>query len=121
MMDPMKDFRLGTIPDAPQPEAIAKLELLRDSFYNVAVSIGVHAFIEHAGIMNEHIALLRRAREAGVEPYATNKHCGSSGVEMASHQATYIAEKFACIFGPFLSRETWNAFQRTVEAELNLK
>ena len=44
------------------------LEALARDFYNRARAISIHSFIEHAGLMNEHIQLLTLAEKRGLTP-----------------------------------------------------
>ena len=102
--------------------ALDKLDLLdnlSNDFYRVAIKTGTHAIIEHTGLMVEHIKMLRLAVENGVDPEHINVH-GSSRLGMEPHSAQYLAEKFACIYAPFFTPETWGIFCRQVEKEIHV-
>lgn len=78
-------------------EALARMQQLSNAFYHVATSIGVHPFIEFAGLMNEYLKCAREAHEAGIDFSACNTHC-SQDLPMHPHSITYINEKLECIF-----------------------
>lgn len=112
-------FRIDT--DKQRADAIAVVDMLRslaDGFYRRAAQIGVHSFIEHTGLMNEHIKVLQRAIAEGHDPRAINVHCTHLPTKMKSYEGNYLAEKFCCIFLPILGREGWDAFKAHVEGEL---
>lgn len=67
-------------------------------FYNKAVGVGNHAFIEFSGLMNEYINLCFSSLQGGINFSAANRHSGKP-LKMTTYQAEYLAEKFACIFG----------------------
>lgn len=104
-------------------DAKAKLRAMQqasDEFYRAAVKIGVHAFIEHAGLMNEHIKVLERLAAAGVDITFVNVHCGGvpTDSQMQSYHGAYLGEKFACIFSPVMTPEGWKEFVKTVGREV---
>lgn len=78
-------------------EALARMQQLSDAFYRVATSIGVHPFIEFAGLMNEYIKCAREAHDSGIDFSACNTHC-SQDLPMYPHSINYINEKLECIF-----------------------
>lgn len=99
---------------------LVAMQAASDAFYRAAVKIGVHAFIEHAGLMNEHINVLRRLAEAGVDIAFVNVHCGNVPPEsrMKGHHGAYLGEKFACIFSQVMSQQGWKAFTDVVGHEV---
>jgi len=105
---------------AASKEKLTRLKGISNAFYDAARAAGVHSFIEHTGLMNEHLNLLRLAAVAGVDPEFVSRH-GSAVVPMAGHHAQYLGEKFACIFSPFFTEETWAVFRSVVEADLRRK
>lgn len=70
---------------------------LSDAFYAHAIQIGVHPFIEFAGLMNEYIKCCRDAHEQGIDFANCNVHTGQH-LPMESFQIAYVNEKLACIF-----------------------
>lgn len=72
-----------------------------DYFYSMAVRIGVHAFIEFTGLMNEFIKLCEEAHAAGIDFTMANVH-GGQHLPFQPHHITYVYEKLECIYGePF--------------------
>ena len=102
---------------AASKEKLARLEAIANTFYAASAMAGVHSFIEHTGLMNEHIKLLRLAAAAGIDPEFVSRH-GGQGVPMAGYHAQYLGEKFGCMFAPFFTKETWQIFCRVVEKEI---
>lgn len=91
-------------------EAIAEMKAAAARFYAAAVRIGQHQFIEHAGLMNEHIKLLERvASEPGGCVW-------ESTPQVATYEARYLGEKVHCIYGEAFERnpEAFAAFVRAV-------
>lgn len=83
---------------APEREiALKRMEATADGFYRAAVSIGVHPFIEFAGLMNEYIKCARVAHAEGVDFTDCNTHTGKD-LPMPGHSVDYINEKLECIF-----------------------
>jgi len=104
----------------PKPDyekMIGSLQEIANSHYRESVQSGIHAFIEHTGIMNEHLKLLRDAARAGLQVEHVNVH-GSERFPMAAHQAAYIGEKFACIFAPYFTKETFEVFAEEIRKEV---
>jgi len=83
-------------------ELLAKMSAASDAFYGTAASIGVHAFIEFAGLMNEFIKICQQSEEKGVDFTMCNTHTGRPLIIEHWH-AAYLAEKLDCIYGPSLS------------------
>jgi len=79
------------------------------AFYYTATHIGVHAFIEFAGLMNEFIKICNDNYKAHGTNFAhASKHTGKA-LEMQAYQAAYLGEKFGCIFGNAITPH-WAAF-----------
>lgn len=97
-------------------QALKKMRAVSDQFYRGAVHTGVHPFIEFCGFMNEYISVCQRSLEKGIDFAQASAHSGLA-LDMASHHALYLAEKFDCIFGPTLRANPdhrdafWNALQ----------
>lgn len=83
---------------AEREELIAKMDKLAGSFYSHAVRIGVHAFIEFAGLMNEFIQVCRDANRANVDFAKGNAHTGVM-LPFQPFHAAYLGEKMQCIYG----------------------
>lgn len=77
--------------------ALARMQQLSDAFYRHAISIGVHPFIEFAGIMNEYIKCARASHESGIDFSECNTHSGVS-LPMPGFSVDYVNEKLECIF-----------------------
>ena len=95
-----------TTPDRPTfeytvEERAAMLRRMRgasDYFYSMAVRIGVHAFIEFTGLMNEFIKLCEEAHEKGIDFTMANVHSGQH-LPFQPHHIAYVYEKLECIYG----------------------
>jgi|GEM_PF-7019421 len=83
---------------AEREELIAKMHKLSEAFYSRAVRIGVHAFIEFAGFMNEFIVVCRDASRANVDFAKGNAHTGVM-LPFQPYHAAYLGEKIQCIYG----------------------
>lgn len=81
------------------------MQRISDAYYSMSASLGVHPFIEFAGLMNEFIKLCYAAEAAGDEtwPFAST-HSGRS-LPMKSFHVLYLAEKLDCIYGPSLRQD----------------
>lgn len=80
---------------------LVKLQSLSDSYYATAQRLGVHAFIEFAGLMTEMINIYRDSlRNHDVDFAMCNTH---SGIPLfaQSYHLRYLEEKLDCIFAPF--------------------
>lgn len=80
---------------------IAGMHEASNRFYGMAIRIGNHPFIEFCGLMNEYIKLCEQAQAAGIDFTQANAHTGLA-LPMKSFNATYLAEKLGCIYGPSL-------------------
>lgn len=94
-------------------EFIAKMDLATQAFYRTATSIGVHAFIEFAGLMGEFAKVCAEAERRGIDFTFANTHTGQP-LPFAHWNAAYLAEKLNCIYGPSLLADE-NARQRFIE------
>jgi hypothetical protein len=88
-------------------EKLRVLEHINGLYYERTQRVGIHSFIEHTGLMIEHLKLLRLALKAGIDPEHVN---GFQGIVMPGSTARYIGERFAYIFAPFFTLETWQEF-----------
>lgn len=97
---------MTTPPDRPRfeytvEERAAMLRGMRgasDYFYSSAVRIGVHAFIEFAGLMNEFIKLCEEAHAKGIDFTMANVHTDQH-LPFQPHHIAYLNEKLECIYG----------------------
>lgn len=63
--------------DANEREtALQRMDRAVSRFYSEATQIGVHPFIEFAGVMAAYAKSCRRAHEAGVDFSECNRHSG---------------------------------------------
>ena len=85
-------------------EQLVRMEHLRQKFYLMAVMIGVHGFIEFAGLMGDYINCCHDTLRAGQDFTECNVH-GGVPLMMQDYQAAYLGEKFGCIYGPALNAE----------------
>lgn len=84
--------------DEKSPEQV--LALMRQAstaFYQRAINIGNHAFIEFTGLMNEYIKCCAEAAAQGIDFRECNTHSGKA-LPMPDYSMAYINEKLECIF-----------------------
>lgn len=79
------------------------MRAVADKFYAGAVRVGHHPFIEFCGLMNEYINLCEAAHAHGEDFTQASAHTGRA-LGMATHHASYLAEKLECIYGPALQQ-----------------
>lgn len=84
---------------------LVKMQAASDGFYAAAVRTGNHAFIEWAGLINEHIKLCREAAERGEDFRQFSVHTGARH-QLADFHRSYILEKLDCIYGTDVLRRT---------------
>lgn len=97
---------MTTTPDRPTfeytvEERAAMLRRMRgasDYFYSMAVRIGVHAFIEFTGLINEFIKLCEEAHTKGIDFTMANVHADQH-LPFQPHHIQYLNEKLECIYG----------------------
>jgi hypothetical protein len=77
--------------------ALQKMRLAIRNFYQAAVDIGVHPFIEFAGVMTAYEKTCTRAHADGIDFTDCNRHTGQA-LPMAGFEVKYLAEKLDCIF-----------------------
>ena len=82
---------------AEREVALQKMRELSDAFYQHAIRIGVHPFIEFTGVMNEYIKCAHEAHDAGIDFSECNTHSGVS-LPMPGFSVDYVNEKLECIF-----------------------
>lgn len=80
-------------------EMIRRMRAANSTFYGLAVSTGVHAFIEFCGLQAKYIDLCNALLDSGIEFPMVNVH-NDKRVDVAHHHIDYLAEKFECIYGP---------------------
>jgi len=102
-------------------ELLAQLQALQDLsnlYYEKSRAIGIHSLIEHTGLINEHLQILRRAvHEEAVDVAELNVHCGLT-VRVQPFEVLYLAEKFSCMFVPlFRDANAWNQFRTEAERQ----
>jgi dihydrodipicolinate reductase len=73
---------------------LQRMRQAKDTFYSAAVSIGVHQFVEFAGLIYEYIEICETTHQQGRD-FATG-----TPLAMKEHHAIYLAEKLDCIYGP---------------------
>ncbi len=74
-------------------DKLALMEAAARAFYRMAQMADFHQFLEHAGIMNEHVKICRAAAAQGIDFATTAK------LPIQTYEAAYIGEKVGCIFG----------------------
>ena len=77
--------------------ALNKMNEAVDRFYNAAIKIGNHPFIEFAGVMQAYIKSCERAHAEGIDFTECNRHAGKP-LPMESYEIKYLGEKLGCIF-----------------------
>lgn len=80
---------------------LKKMREASNALYIASSGTGCHPFIEFAGFMNEYIQLCERNLADGVDFADSTEHSGGA-LSILPHEASYIGEKFGCIFGPTL-------------------
>lgn len=93
-----------------------ELQRISDRYYYAARKAHVHHFIEHAGLMNEHLKVMRDAAANGIDIHTLNVH-NSGRFPMELYQAQYLAEKFSCMFTPYFDEASWRAFVESCERD----
>ncbi len=84
--------------DANEREtALQRMDRAVSRFYSEATQIGVHPFIEFAGVMAAYAKSCRRAHEAGVDFSECNRHSGRL-LPVEEFELDYLNEKLECIF-----------------------
>ena len=76
---------------------LLRMRKASDAFYQQAVGIRCHPFIEFAGLMNEYIKLCEWTHADGVDFASCNGHSGQQ-LPMPDFSKAYIDEKLECIF-----------------------
>jgi len=77
--------------------ALKKMNDAANAFYENAVRIGNHPFIEFAGVMQSYIKSCERAHAEGIDFTECNRHSGNP-LPIESFEITYLNEKLNCIF-----------------------
>lgn len=87
------------MPELNSKESLNKMQDISNAFYQRAIALGIHPFIEFAGMMNEFIKMGLQTLEAGKDFTQTSIHSDAPGLVAYSFNGDYLAEKFECIFG----------------------
>jgi hypothetical protein len=82
--------------------ALEKMDRAIRQFYGAAAQIGVHPFIEFAGVMPAYQKSCQRAHEAGIDFTECNRHSGRA-LPVESFELSYLNEKLECIFSGQIS------------------
>lgn len=101
--------------EAELTSMLRRMRELSDWFYTKVVSIECHPFVEFTGFMNEYVKICEDSMKRGVEfPFATGHSGEQKPLQIASHQAKYLGEKFNCILGPAFRADpaAWEAFKQ---------
>lgn len=77
--------------------ALKRMDVVSTAFYNAAVKIGNHPFIEFSGLINEYIKACEAAHQAGIDFSECNTHSGEH-LPLESYMVSYVNEKLQCIF-----------------------
>lgn len=80
-----------------QKIALQQMRQTVTAFYANAVHIGVHPFIEFAGLMHEYVSACENAHQDGIDFSDCNRHVGQT-LPLEDYQRRFIAEKLECIF-----------------------
>lgn len=72
--------------------AIQRMKKIITDFYDQAVHVGVHPFVEFAGMMREYVQMLERLDEEG-------KCIFMNSVRPRDYELAYLEDKLECIFG----------------------
>lgn len=77
--------------------ALKRMRTITSHYYNEAVHVGVHPFIEFAGLINEYVKVCEEAHAKGIDFSECHAH---SGIElpMQPHHIDYVNEKLECIY-----------------------
>lgn len=99
-------------------EMIEKMNKLAEAAYWASIHAGCHAFIEFNGLINEYIKLCTEAIDLDIDFTQADIHTGGSLPMMSCH-ASYLGEKFECIFGTTFraNPEMWKIFCARVMGE----
>jgi hypothetical protein len=97
--------------DLQDPEVRKELRACLDKmrhtsgfFYRDAIQLGVHPFIEITGFINEYIQLCEDALYADVDFRDISQHTDTRlPLPENTFRMHYIAEKFSCMFKPWLA------------------
>jgi hypothetical protein len=98
-------------------EILKKMEDLSRQFYAGARLAGYHQFLEHNGFLVKQIEICRRLLLRDVDFVA-------NALELTTHDAAYLAEKFGCMYGQALHEPaTMRAFLVSLfhEASLDIR
>ena len=88
-----------TYSKAALKKMIDQMHAASDQFYEAAIQIHNHPFIEFTGFINEYIKICETAMSARVDFTETSAH-SEIALPMEAYNAAYLGEKFDCIFGP---------------------
>lgn len=80
---------------------LERMKTTASAFYREAIDIGVHPWIEFAGILNEYTRAAEEALSKGEDFTCATGHAARS-LPMTGYRRAYIFEKLTCAFGPDL-------------------
>jgi len=86
---------------AEREEMLQRMTACANAYYMHITGAGCHAMIEFSGLMNEYIQMCRKAHARGEQFPRANTHSGDV-LPCEPYNATYLAEKLNCIYGPAL-------------------
>lgn len=113
LLELLSDIVSAQEPSQMTPEREAELHGVLDSldrhvsfFYGELfrenVGTHVHAFIEHCGLMGEHVNILRDLLARGIDFTHINGHGDTDkALPIKSYRLRYLQKKFDCMFAPF--------------------
>lgn len=95
-----------------QREQLKRMDRIACDFYAMCQQGRVpHAFLEFCGFMRKYVDVCRKALEQGVDIENINVHVGPLDTPLQVHDLEYLAEKFSCIFAPWINtQERLNIF-----------
>lgn len=105
--DSERDARL-----ADSAKALEGMAAMVRDFYKWGVALGHHQWLEHAGLMTEHLRLLRQLHAEG--------HCiWENTPDATDYSVRYLGEKVNCMFGGIFERqpELFDVFVKAAKGE----
>ena len=98
MITPDKFFELK--------DTLDSMRQVSHTFYQSAIAIGNHPFIEFTGLINEYIKLCEECFAMGIDFSQCNIHAGNN-LPISNHSIDYIEEKLECIFQDSVSLNSY--------------
>lgn len=85
-------------------EIVSRMDRISSDVYWLMFRRGIGSdappFLEFCGLMSKYVQVCRAAAKKGVQFPFANEHTGMA-LPMETYDVDYLAEKFACIFGPY--------------------